>query len=71
MDDNMPVTDASPSGIAECLGMLADEALSLQLVRTFMALRETLAICLAEASAAGPGPSASGESTEPAALSVH
>jgi hypothetical protein len=54
MDDNLPITDASPSGIAECLGMLADEAASLRLVRTFLALLETLEICRAEASAAAP-----------------
>lgn len=51
MDKNLPAADASPSGIADCLRMLVDEAASLRLVRTLMALLETLEICQIEASA--------------------
>jgi hypothetical protein len=70
MDDAPPAADASPSGIAECLRMLADEAASLRLVRTFSALRETLEICRIEASAiASPGKP--GEKGGPAALIIH
>jgi len=49
---------ASASGIVECLRMLAEEAGSLRLVRTLMALLETLAICQIEAAAIGPLPTA-------------
>jgi hypothetical protein len=65
MADQLTITDPSPTGIAECLRMLADEAASLRLVRTMMALLETVEICkleaqaipraLATADAIGPG----------------
>ena len=72
-DDDLPATDASPSGIAECLRMLADEAASLGLVRTFIGLLEALEICRTEGSAAAPAPErpGPGEPLEPAALIVH
>jgi hypothetical protein len=74
MNDTLPTTDASPTGIAECLGMLADEAASLRLVRTFLALLETLEICRAEASAAAAPVSVlpkAAEPVDPAAVIVH
>ena len=73
MDDNLPTTDASPSGIAECLGMLADEAASLRLVRTFLALLETVEICRAEVSTAASIAvlAKPAEPVDPAAVIVH
>lgn len=56
MVGNPAAPDASPGGIAECLRMLADEAASLRLVRTLMALLETAEICQIEASAIAPQP---------------
>jgi hypothetical protein len=61
MDDNLPATDASPSGIAECLRMLADEAASLGLVRTFVGLLLALETCRAEGGAAAPTPKRRGQ----------
>ena len=73
MEDDQPGLEASPSGIADCLRMLAEEAASLRLVRTLMALLETMEICQIEASglgrkSTGPRPS---EAIEPPALVVH
>ena len=52
-DDPMSSAKASASGIAECLRMLADEAASLRMVRTLMAVLEAAEICLAEEAASG------------------
>jgi hypothetical protein len=70
MDDEMSGPNASPTGIAECLRMLAEEAASLRLVRTLMALLETLEICRIEATAITPGVPPS-EAMEQRALVVH
>ena len=51
MADRPTTAEASPTGIAECLRMLADEAASLRLVRTVLALLETVEICRLEAQA--------------------
>ena len=53
-DDDLRVPGASPSGIAECLRMLADEAASLRLARTLTALLEAIEICRGEASVVAP-----------------
>lgn len=65
MDDIPRDADASPGGIADCLRMLADEAASLRLVRTLVALLETMEICRIEASAMAPQ-SAAALASEPA-----
>lgn len=61
---NRPITaQASPTGIAECLRMLATEAASLRLDRTVTALLETMAICQLEAQvlpSVVPGPAPAG-----------
>lgn len=72
---NQPAhADASSTGIAECLRLLAEEAASLNLVRTVMALLETLEICKLEAQtmpAAASGRAPPAEAIEPACLIVH
>lgn len=71
--DHNPPTEASPGGIAECLRMLAEEAASLRLVRTLMALLETMEICQIEAAVITPARRAApaGEATEAVPLLVH
>jgi hypothetical protein len=64
-DDAAVAPEASPNGILECLRMLADEAATLRLARTLLALLETVEICRIEAVGitgmpAGPEPSAPG-----------
>ncbi len=73
MDDEHIGPDASPSGIAECLRMLAEEAASLRLVRTLMALLETMEICQVEASVLAPARARSraAEPTDQPSLAVH
>jgi hypothetical protein len=74
MADHPTTTDASPTGIAECLRMLADEAASLRLVHTVMALLETVEICRREAQATLPAASelaTPGDATGRARLIVH
>lgn len=69
MYESPSAPEASPGGIAECLRMLADEAASLRLVRTLLALLETLEICRIEASAIAPQAPASLPG-DPAALEI-
>lgn len=71
MDDATPGLDASPMGIIECVRMLAEEAASLRLVRTLMALLETVEICQVEAAAMGRRPAVCLETLESAGASVH
>lgn len=73
MEDDQVGPEASPNGIADCLRMLAEEAASLRLVRTLMALLETMEICQVEASGIPrkPGRPRPSEPIEQPALVVH
>ena len=71
MDDDAPGPEASPTGIAECIRMLAEEAASLRLVRTLLALLETLEICQVEAMATKRPAAACVDVLERPALLVH
>lgn len=54
-EDGTFQSDASAQGIIQCLRMLAQEAGSLKLVRTVMAVVEAVAACEAELAAADSG----------------
>lgn len=47
-DEDMLSCDATATGILQCLRMLAEEAESLQLTRTLVALREAIETCVEE-----------------------
>jgi hypothetical protein len=47
-DDDGTECAATARGIMQCLGMLAEEAASLDLTRTMLAIREALRTCSAE-----------------------
>lgn len=46
--DNQDECQATPAGLMQCLGMLAEEAAVLHLPRTLRALREALLECQSE-----------------------
>jgi len=55
MDDEGEIEcAATPTGIVQCLRMLAEEAAVLNLSRTLLAIKEALETCEREGSAAGP-----------------
>ena len=47
-DDETVTCEATATGILQCLRMLAEEAASLQLMRTLSALREAIKTCADE-----------------------
>lgn len=74
MDDDPTNANASATGIADCLRILAEEAASLRLVRTVMALLETVEICRLEARVTFPtvpARAASRDAIAPTSLIVH
>ena len=59
-DDSL-ACDATATGILQCLRMLAEEAASLQLNRTLVALRDAIAACASEREEPLFGPAESAE----------
>lgn len=55
IDDDGSDCMATANGILQCLGMLAEEAASLNLSRTMMAIREAVLTCRAEGDVALAG----------------
>lgn len=47
-DDDHLACEATATGILQCLRMLAEEAATLQMSRTLIALREAIQTCAAE-----------------------